>query len=151
MANNNELPCVPDFIRTLNDGEERIVAPPTFFVRVKSLGIGAQRGIVSNAVNVPIPMEKMVSQLPLTSADNVVTLNFKRKLKYDHSYLTMNVSLKNVCSALNYLINTELYKKLDITLSEGNISLLRSNITNSVIVPPCLEDMQENIGDVPSI
>ena len=31
VANNNELPHVPDFIRTLNDGEERLVAPRTFF------------------------------------------------------------------------------------------------------------------------
>ena len=81
------------------------------------MGIGSQKGIISNAVNVPIPLEKTVSMLPLTSDQdcNIVSLNFKRKLKYQHSYLTMNIDLGNVCSALYYLMNTELYKKLNVT------------------------------------
>ena len=86
VANLNDLPIVPDLIKNLDDGEERLVSPRTFFIRVQSLGIGAQKGIIANAVNVPIPLDQTVSQLPLTNTENTsaITLNFKRKMKYDH-------------------------------------------------------------------
>ena len=105
-ANGNKLPVVPDFISNLNQGEERLIAPRTFFLRLQKLGIGGQKGIKSNAVNIPVPLEKTVSLLPLTSTENnsVISLDFKRKLKYDHSYFTMNVDLEKICAALYYYL-----------------------------------------------
>ena len=154
VANCNDLPTIPDFIKNLNDGEERLVSPRTFFIRVQSLGIGAQKGIVSNAVNVPIPLEQTVSQLPLTNTEDtsVITLNFKRKMKYDHSYFTMNIDLANVSSALNYLINTDLYKELDVTLSQGNIQTLQKNLQelhHSDTISDCIEEIECADEDLP--
>ena len=126
-VNGNQLPDIPNNVSCLNEGEERLVAPRTMFMRLQKLGVDRQQGIKSNVVNIPINLEKIVTQLPLNSlADaKIVHLNFQRKISYEHAYLSMNIDLQRVCNALNFLLQTELYKSIGATISEDNLKVLK--------------------------
>ena len=66
----------------------------------------------------------------------------------------MNVDLEKVCEALYYLIDTKLYKELNVSLSQENILLLQQNInkTNQTLMEefqssecPSIKDDDNNV------
>ena len=125
VKNGNELPFVPPEVKSLNEGEERCVAPRVQFMRVQKLGCDRQKGIKSNVVNVPIDLGKLNLQLPCPRLDNqIMQLHFKRKMSYNHDYLAQNIDLNKVKQALSILVESDLYKEAGGEIVSDNFEKL---------------------------
>ena len=92
------------------------------------MGLGSEIG-EWRSLDLPISSIEVLVSYALKCS--IVTLYFKRKLKYEHSYLSMNVGLGNNCGTLNYLLHTDVFNKLNVSISESYIPTLIDNIENS--------------------
>jgi len=88
-------------------------------MRIISLGYEWQCGIRGAVVNVPISVPDTVSVLPRTfDSTYVIQVNLKRKLEYSHNFMTETIQPARVIQAVRYLVNTELYKKHNISFED---------------------------------
>ena len=148
-ANGNVLPVVPEKVKSLNDGEERLVAPRTMFIQLRKLGCDRQKGIKSNVINVPINLQKLNLQLPCPTMDNhIMQLHFKRKANYDHDYVRQNVDVKKVHEALDILVDSELFKEAGVSIKKENLKELSDEKENQLNKQ--LENMEINAEDCPN-
>ncbi|XP_058986622.1 uncharacterized protein LOC131806501 [Musca domestica] len=84
----------------------------------------AVRGAV---VNVPIQLNTTVNVLPRTvNQTEVVQVHLKRRLQYEHSFMTETIRPAKIYEAARYLVNTELYKKHNIVLSSDWLNSMNS-------------------------
>jgi len=85
-------------------------------MRIISLGYERQCGIRGAVVNVPISVPDTVSVLPRTfDSTHVIQVHLKRKFEYSHNFMTETIRPARVIQAVRYLVNTELYKKHNIS------------------------------------
>ena len=85
MRSGNQLPLIPDQVKSLNEGEERLVAPRAMFMQMRKLGCDRQRGIKSNVINVPIDIGKIYNyHVPhwITKSCNCIFLKIDMKSKH---------------------------------------------------------------------
>lgn len=117
LSNGLELPEVPESLKKLTRLEERLCAPRIPFMQIRALGIDKQKGLRGQIVNIPISMDTALSVLPRNvSESQTILLKIKRKLAYDHDYMREIINIQNVLKAMEYLLETPLYKELNITL-----------------------------------
>jgi len=119
-SNGLTFPNVPEVLAELTPLEERLVSPRHAFLKItrKGDGLGYQFGLSGNVVNVAVPVDKMVSALPrLRNDDHIITVELKRKMCYKHGRKE-RVRPHKVRAAASYLVNTELFRAKNITLSE---------------------------------
>ena len=107
MANGLELDDMPKVMQDLNEVEVRLISLQVWFIQLKSLPKGGQKGMRGPAVNVPANLGPVCSLLPrLPSSAHLITLNFKRKLEYKSYYISDNIRPAKVMQALNHLLLT---------------------------------------------
>ncbi|KAG2213496.1 hypothetical protein INT47_009170 [Mucor saturninus] len=72
------------------------------------------RGTITN---VPVTVDTTVTQLPRQMSDtNVIAVKIAKKMTHQKNYMEGNVNVENVMKAALFLMNTERYKKYNITI-----------------------------------
>uniref|UniRef100_A0A1I8MIT9 Uncharacterized protein n=1 Tax=Musca domestica TaxID=7370 RepID=A0A1I8MIT9_MUSDO len=118
---------IPADLRGLTQLEERFVSPRIPFMRIVSLGYNRQCAVRGAVVNVPIQLNTTVNVLPRTvNQTEVVQVHLKRRLQYEHSFMTETIRPAKIYEAARYLVNTELYKKHNIVLSSDWLNSMNS-------------------------
>ncbi|XP_055680639.1 uncharacterized protein LOC129788528 [Lutzomyia longipalpis] len=120
IKNGLEFPEIPDCLKDLSDLEERMVAPIINFMEIRELkkyALNPQKGLKGSVVHIPVEINDMVKVLP-RRFDNMgtVQIKLKRHEDYKNHYMFETVRIKKVLEAINYLINTPLYKSEGITV-----------------------------------
>lgn len=119
LANGLDFPIVPDCLKNLSQLEERLCSPRLPFMQIRTLGVDRQKGLKGQIVNVPISVDTTMALLPRSvSESHTVLLKIKRKMSYKHDYLREIVNVSKVMEAMKFLIQTPLYKELNIKLTE---------------------------------
>ncbi|KAI8118336.1 hypothetical protein CVS40_9996 [Lucilia cuprina] len=119
LSNGLHFPEIPHQLKGLTALEERFVAPRIPFMRIVSLGYNRQCAVRGAVVNVPIQVDNVVSVLPRTfNQTEVIQVHLKRRLEYNHSFMTETIRPAKIFNAIRYLINTELYQKHKISIAE---------------------------------
>ncbi|XP_055685061.1 uncharacterized protein LOC129791128 [Lutzomyia longipalpis] len=120
IKNGLDFPEIPDCLKDLSDLEERMVAPIINFMEIRELkkyALNPQKGLKGSVVHIPVEINDMVKVLP-RRFDNMgtVQIKLKRHEDYKNHYMFETVRIKKVLEAINYLINTPLYKSEGITV-----------------------------------
>ncbi|XP_037811885.1 uncharacterized protein LOC119603786 [Lucilia sericata] len=122
------FPKIPDELKDLTPLEERFVAPRIPFMRIVSLGYNRQCAIRGAVVNVPISLDRTVDVLPRTfDQTEVIQVHLKRRLEFNHSFMTETIRPGQILSAARYLVNTELYRAHGVTISEQWLNSIGPN------------------------
>lgn len=90
-------------------------------MRIVSLGYNRQCSVRGVVVNVPIQLNTTVNM-----HTEVVQVHLKRRLQYEHSFMTETIRTAKIYEAARYLVNTELYKKHNIVLSSDWLNSMNS-------------------------
>ncbi len=110
---NNDI----DFIKKLNELEERSVSPRLAFAQIWQLQGYGKYNIEGNIINVPSNINSTQSILPhLPHDEATIGLSFKRRMEYKSLYLTSNVRMNFIMLQLHDLLNTPLYGNSGITI-----------------------------------
>ena len=118
VANNLEVPDVPDMLKGLTRLEVRCIALRIPFMNIRALCKGGLGKISGACVNVPTSLEPIAEVLPCVPQDTeLILLKFKRMLSSKSNYLCDYIRSKRVMDALKWLkANNSLYK--DIIIDE---------------------------------
>ncbi|KAE8751645.1 hypothetical protein FOCC_FOCC001493 [Frankliniella occidentalis] len=109
-----------DELKGLSNLEERLVSARIPFMQIRELGYQKQLGLRGNCVNVPIDINKTVTCLPrMDSEDDTLLVQLMRRMSDKNPYAYEHVRPERVFNAAKLLVNTELYKKHNITLNEN--------------------------------
>lgn len=118
LSNGLDFPIVPECLKILTRLEERLCSPRIPFMQIRNLGIDHQKGLKGQIVNVPISVDTTVTELPRAVSDShIILLKIKRKMSYQHDYMSEIVNVSRVLNALKFLINTPLYKELNLKIA----------------------------------
>lgn len=112
---------VPPELCELNSLEETLIALRIPFMKIQELPRGGQLRISGNVVNVPSNITATVSTLPRTLHEQeVIKLQLKRKMDYDHGLHLNNIRPLRVQKAAKCLVeNSPLYKQENIGFDEN--------------------------------
>ncbi|XP_065356189.1 uncharacterized protein LOC135950582 [Calliphora vicina] len=128
LINGLHFPEIPNELKDLTSLEERFVAPRIPFMRIVSLGYNRQCAIRGAVVNVPIQLDKTVNVLPRRfDQTEVIQVHLKRRLEYNHSFMTETIRPRIIIGAVQYLVNTDLYRKHNITISDDWLDTVGQN------------------------
>ncbi|XP_037825564.1 uncharacterized protein LOC119613607 [Lucilia sericata] len=107
-----------------------------------ALGFERQSAIRGAVVNVPVSVNETVTALPRTfDQANVIQLHLRRRLEYQHDYMTETIRPAKVIEAARYLITTELYIKHGIHIDDNWFS----SFDSQNVVPFFADRRDENI------
>lgn len=150
LCNGLMFPNIPSVLSDLTPLEERLVSPRHVFLKIirRGQGIGFQHGLVGNVVNVPVQVNTMVSALPRhIRDDNVITVELKRKLCYEHGRKEI-IRPEKVRAAATYLTQTELFQELGICYNESWESDV-DHETDANVECTCEMDMDVQPAEMP--
>ncbi|XP_061399099.1 uncharacterized protein LOC133334797 [Musca vetustissima] len=120
LSNGLDFPDIPSSLKDLTSVEERLVTARLPFMIIVALGFERQSAIRGAVVNVPISVSETVTSLPRNfDQAQVIQLHLKRRMAYQHDYMTETIRPAKVIDAARYLINTELYIKHGISIDES--------------------------------
>jgi hypothetical protein len=123
ITNGLDFPELPECLKGLTPLEERLISPRLPFMIIKSLGYGRQSAIKGAVINVPIPVANVVTSLPRAFNEaEVGQIYLKRKMEYNHNFMAETIRPSKVADAIRYLVNTELYRKHQVTVNEQWLS-----------------------------
>lgn len=90
-------------------------------MKIEGLPRGGKLRISGNVVNVPSNVSTTVSTLPRTvNEQEIITLQLKRKMDYNHSYHLANIHPLRVLKAAKWSVeNSHLHKQDDIVINEN--------------------------------
>jgi hypothetical protein len=116
VANDLEIPEVPDIMKQLKCLEVRCISMRIPFMKIHALRKGAQRKIRGPCINVPANLEPICEVLPRLPEDlHILLLKLKRKLEYPRHYMYDFIRPKVVMEALRWLkANNPFYKHVKI-------------------------------------
>jgi hypothetical protein len=119
IANGLGLDEVPPELQDLNELEQRLLCKRLLFMQLRELPVGKQKGIKGIAVNIPADLGPACTLLPrIPTTAHMVTIKFKRRIKYKHSYIHDTIDVKKVMAAFRFLQkNNPLYQ--DVELNEN--------------------------------
>lgn len=88
-------------------------------MQIRLKGYEKQWALHGNVVNVENNLDKCVEKLPRTFDEtSVVQIQLKRKQQYHGYYIYDKIRPFKVLNALRYLLDTPLYQKSNVVLSE---------------------------------
>ncbi|XP_036329666.1 box A-binding factor-like [Rhagoletis pomonella] len=97
-------------------------------------------------VNVPISVVETVTALPRRFEDtHVVQVLLKRRLEYNHSFITETIRPSKVIAALQCLMTTELYRLHNIQASGGWLADVRNHESVPFIADPADEHIVRDL------
>jgi hypothetical protein len=121
LINGVSFPPIPPELQGLTQLEERLLAVRQPFMKIVELSpyAGAQYGLRGSCVNVPTELNSTVNVLPRhLNESETVLVKLKRRMQDKNPYAYDLIRPEKVYRAAQYLVNTELYKKHNITLDE---------------------------------
>ena len=136
-ANENfKFPDVPDFIKNLLPIEERMVSPYIPFMQIRALlpaympyAINPQLSLKGSIVNVHSEINEMIKILPRKFNEmSVIQIKLKRHIEHKSDYMYETIKPSNVYRALEYLLNTPLYKQNNITVNKNFLKSFDHNV-----------------------
>jgi hypothetical protein len=122
---------------------------------LKIYSINSQLGLKGSVVNIPIEINDILQELP-RNFDNMATIQIKLKRHVLHStdYMFETIRPAVVCEALNFLVNTPLYKKYNITINEEFFSKYEKEVgkeiefiveVNDISEPEQIKEIHQNL------
>ena len=136
LASNENLkfPDVPNFITNLSPIEERMVSPFIPFMQIRPLlpyAINPQLSLKGSIVNIHTEINEMIKILPRKFDEmSVIQIKFKRHIDHTSDYMNGTIKPAKVCRALEYLLDTPLYKKNNITINKEFFKSFDNNNDN---------------------
>jgi hypothetical protein len=120
IANNLEFSSIPDDLPVLTNHEWRVLSPRIVFMKIHQLPVGQQLSIHGNIVNVPADVLTSVNMLPRCSSQSeTVALQFKRRSKYKHAFMSANIRPACIREVATFLVQQgSLFKQECISFSE---------------------------------
>ncbi|XP_050339187.1 uncharacterized protein LOC126765663 [Bactrocera neohumeralis] len=123
LLNGLDFPDIPDCLKNLTPIEERLIMPRLPFMTIRPLGYQGQSSIKGAVVNIPISVNNVVTSLPRTfDQTHVIQIHLRRRMEYNHDYMTDTIRPAKVMEALRFLVNTPLYREHNIHINENWIS-----------------------------
>ncbi|KAI8116853.1 ATP-dependent DNA helicase PIF1 [Lucilia cuprina] len=120
LSNGLDYPEIPECLKDLTSIEERLVTARLPFMIIIALGFERQSAIRGAVVNVPISVNEIVTALPRTfDQAEVIQLHLRRRLEYQHDYMTETIRPARVIEAARYLVRSDLYIKHGITIDSN--------------------------------
>lgn len=121
-SNGLKFPFVPKCVTTLSDVEAVMVSPLVAFKQIRPLkpySLNPQLSLKGSVVHIPVDINEMINVLPrpFTSLD-ITQIIFKRNISHKSEYMNEFVRPPLICEALEYLVNTPLYKKCNIKVDK---------------------------------
>lgn len=106
---------------------ERLISPLLPFMQVRRLWHDAEHGILSEVINMPIDSLEIVKCLPRQlDCDLTINVNMKEKLAYSSVSLKDHVNKQTICSWLECLEKSTLYKSLKIIVDLSRINTINN-------------------------
>ena len=120
VKNGMLFPEKPSELFDLNELEWRLVAPRIAFQKLMQAPRGKQFKINGNVVNVPADVVNTVNTLPrLPHETGTIKVQFKRRMRYQHSAWSLNVRPHKVFQAATWLAtNSALYQEQGILFNK---------------------------------
>ncbi|XP_037820089.1 uncharacterized protein LOC119609402 [Lucilia sericata] len=142
LSNGLDYPEIPECLKDLTSIEERLVTARLPFMIIIALGFERQSAIRGAVVNVPISVNKIVTALPRTfDQAEVIQLHLRRRLEYQHDYMTETIRPARVIEAARYLVTSDLYIKHGITIDSNWFE----SFASQNVVPFVADRQDENI------
>ena len=140
MTNGLNYPDIPECLKDLTSVEERLVTARLPFMRIVAL-FERQSAIRGAVVNVPVSVNETVTALPRTfDQAQVIQLHLRRRMEYQHDYMTETIRPAKVFEAARYLITTDLYIKHGININNNWLDTFGSEN----VVPFVADNRDEN-------
>lgn len=106
-------------LQDLTELEERLVAPRVPFMQIRELGYQGQLQLKGSIVNVENNLDKIAKAIPRTMDDtSTVQVKFMRRQIYRRPVYHANIRPYVVRNAAKALVETPLFKKHNIVLSQ---------------------------------
>jgi len=134
LSNGLAFHDIPDCLKVLTELEERLVSPRIPFMSIRSLGYSKQLGLKGNLVNVPMNVDTNVSILPRTFSDTqTIQLKLMKQMKNKNAFMYETIRPKVVHTAIEYLIEQELYKDEGIVISNNWLKQYSNERENFIV------------------
>ncbi|KAK3921489.1 ATP-dependent DNA helicase [Frankliniella fusca] len=121
----------PEVLQGLTQLEERLLAVRQPFMKIIELSkyAGPQYGLKGSCVNVPTELNSTVSILPRNLTDSeTILIKLQRRMKDKVPYSYDLIRPERVYKAAKFLVETEIYKKHNITLDSDWLHNVQSPI-----------------------
>ena len=107
------------YVSNLTSFEARLVSLHIPFAKIRQLTYEGQYGMKGSVINVMADVERIQQILPrFVHEDATVLLVIKRKLQYDHYYMTGVVRPLETMKATRVLLDTSLYKDNNVVMNK---------------------------------
>ncbi|KAK3922706.1 Titin-like protein [Frankliniella fusca] len=119
VVNGLSFPPIPEVLQNLTQLEERLLAVRQPFMKIIELSkyAGPQYGLKGSCVNVPTELNSTVSILLRNLTDSeTILIKLQRRMKDKVPYSYDLIRPERVYKAAKFLVETEIYKKHNITL-----------------------------------
>jgi len=103
---------------------------------IKSKGHETQSALTGIVVNVSIPVSNFVTSLLRAFSEAEVILHLKRRMEYGHDFKAETIWPSKIAVAIRYLVNTEPYRKHNVSVNEQWLSDFRLIISRGAISHP---------------
>jgi len=133
---NGHFPEIPHCLRGLTPLEEQLISPRLPFMIIKSKGHETQSALTGIVVNVSIPVSNFVTSLLRAFSEAEVILHLKRRMEYGHDFKAETIWPSKIAVAIRYLVNTEPYRKHNVSVNEQWLSDFRLIISRGAISHP---------------
>ncbi|KAK3910115.1 Titin-like protein [Frankliniella fusca] len=131
VINGLSFPPIPEVLQGLTQLEERLLAVRQPFMKIIELSkyAGPQYGLKGSCVNVPTELNSTVSILPRNLTDSeTILIKLQRRMKDKVPYSYDLIRPERVYKAAKFLVETEIYKKHNITLDSDWLHNVQSPI-----------------------
>ena len=116
VINGFTYPIQPLPLRVASLLEERLVSPRTAFINLLERPSGGQLSCRGGIVKVPNRLKHSFKQIPRHARESeLICVDFKRRIKDSHAYLSVNIRPFKVHEMARELVNTPLHQLEKIT------------------------------------
>ena len=124
-----------EIVSKLTKFEARLVSLRIPFATIKQLTYEGQYGMKGSVVNVMADVERLQNILPrFVQEDATVLVGIKRKLQYDHYYMTGTVRPLETMKAAHTLLNTSLYIDNNVVMNKEWKTHIENVLSTSIHV-----------------
>lgn len=91
------FPEIPNSLKDLTPIKEQLILLRLPFMKIRPLGYQGESLLKGAGVNVPISVNSTSTSLPRSSDEaHVIQIHFRRRLEYNHDYMTDMIHPANV-------------------------------------------------------
>ena len=99
------------------------------FMTIRPLGYQGQSSLKGAVVNIPISVNNIVTSLPRSFDEaHVIQIHLRRRLEYNHDYMIDTIRPAKIMEALQFLVNTPLYREHYMHINENSLFYIFQNL-----------------------